>query len=622
MVSHAVDRESKRVRSRRRRILVWVLAAVGVAVLLLVGWGVWVGSNAMAARRDLERAQSGAATLKAQLAAFKSDDAARTYRRLVGDTSDAVQQTDGVLWRAAEGIPWLGKNLTVVRQLAAVTDDTVRALKPAVALASSLNPASLAPKAGAIPLGPLTRAIPVVRQLRADIDSLSSRADAIDASGTISQLPPVQKKLATQLDALAQQLGVADTSLPLLSKMLGADGPRTYIIAFQNNAEARSTGGTLLFFARVSVEGGRIRLVEAIDAGATNFPPLYNQPPIIPIGSFDEVYSGVLGRTIANSTLRPSATMSAQIVQKFWSDYRGVSADAIITIDAVQLSYLLAATGPIRLPTGDSIDQKSVVPFLFNEVYQRYDSGNLRRDNAAQSAVYAAAVGATFARIASGQVGLPALIGAVTKGAAERRFEFYATRPEERTVIARLNLITPSEPPASTPKVDQLGFYVNDYGGTKLDYYLRPSATVQVGQCGAAGARVARVTMRYTNTLDPGAVADLSPSIAGVVYRRDGVPKGAANLLLFAYAPPGARILAASADGAPAQRAPVADGKQSVQRLEMAVPAGQTRQAGFDVLLPPGADKKKVQLLTTPGIANIPVAVGGKLDCSTVTLPQ
>ncbi|WP_396229763.1 DUF4012 domain-containing protein, partial [Frankia sp. CpI1-P] len=43
--------------------------------------------------------------------------------------------------------------------------------------------------------------------------------------------------------------------------MLGANGPRTYFIAFQNNAEIKGTGGLLGVFGVLTANHGKVDLV-------------------------------------------------------------------------------------------------------------------------------------------------------------------------------------------------------------------------------------------------------------------------------------------------------------------------------------------------------------------------
>ncbi|MEE3921709.1 DUF4012 domain-containing protein [Micromonospora sp. BRA006-A] len=68
--------------------------------------------------------------------------------------------------------------------------------------------------------------------------------------------------LRTELDQLGELTSAADRGARLLPPLLGADGPRTYLLVSQNPAELRATGGMFGAYAVLRAEGGRIRLVK------------------------------------------------------------------------------------------------------------------------------------------------------------------------------------------------------------------------------------------------------------------------------------------------------------------------------------------------------------------------
>ena len=56
----------------------------------------------------------------------------------------------------------------------------------------------------------------------------------------------------------------------LLPAMLGADGPRNYLVLFQNNAEWRSLGGITGAMVLISTDGGAMQLADAPTPAATS----------------------------------------------------------------------------------------------------------------------------------------------------------------------------------------------------------------------------------------------------------------------------------------------------------------------------------------------------------------
>jgi len=64
------------------------------------------------------------------------------------------------------------------------------------------------------------------------------------------------------LDGAAALTGNGARAARLLSPMLGADGPRHYLVAFQNLAEPRATGGILGSYAPIRTDSGKISIVD------------------------------------------------------------------------------------------------------------------------------------------------------------------------------------------------------------------------------------------------------------------------------------------------------------------------------------------------------------------------
>jgi len=72
-----------------------------------------------------------------------------------------------------------------------------------------------------------------------------------------------------------------------------------------------------------------------------------------------------------NVTSVPDFATAAQLLQDFWKRTQSTPIDGVISADPVALSYLLNATGPLSLRTGDTLSADNAVQLLLNEVYLR-----------------------------------------------------------------------------------------------------------------------------------------------------------------------------------------------------------------------------------------------------------
>ncbi|MGP2481120.1 DUF4012 domain-containing protein, partial [Listeria monocytogenes] len=75
---------------------------------------------------------------------------------------------------------------------------------------------------------------------------------------------------------------------------------------------------------------------------------------------------------IQDVTQVPDFAVGAPLAREMWRRQTGTAVDGVIAVDAVALSSLLEATGPVTLPTGDVLTSADAVPLLLDEVYRRY----------------------------------------------------------------------------------------------------------------------------------------------------------------------------------------------------------------------------------------------------------
>ncbi len=419
------------------------------------------------------------------------------------------------------------------------------------------------------------------------------------------------------IDSAANALSTAAPVVRALPAVLGADGPRRYVVMFLNTAELRSLGGTALAFAEITVDRGAISLGSVVPTSGGSFPGRVASLVPVPDG-FDEIYPGALGRFVANATLRPSAVTAAEIVQAEWRETFGTEVDGVISMDARALALLVKAVGPIPISTGDVVTADNVVSLLFNEVYTRYDTGVRAIDDAAQGAVYSETVAGTFAKVMSGDFEPMVMLDLMGMAAADRDLTVWLSDPSATEAFAATHYMARGLI-ESTTETDVVGMYLNDQVGSKLNFYLTSVATTSAAACTADGRQVDRVTLSLTNTVDPAAAPDLSSSISGGTHQGRGLSPGEQRLVVFAYLPAGSTLLGASVNGAGVQATGNHDTDRPVQVMWVNILPGETAVLSVDVLRDtPGT--REVVADITPTIQGTTFAQA-PLDCGSVALP-
>lgn len=589
-------------RATRRRPLVksprlWV--PVGV-VALLAGLGVagaLVGNrvleHAETAKSALERAVPLANEVKAAViggdTAAAEDAAARMHKL----TEVARTETSGGLWTAAEAVPFIGHNLTAVRETAAAVDDLVSG---AVVPAASLGIGDFAPVDGRIDVAKVAALATTVADIGSVFDDAQRRLAGIDRDGLVAQVESGLDRVDAAISEVAPQLEPLRKASAVLPAALGADGPRNYLVMVQNNAESRGTGGNPAALVMLTVTDGAFAITEQASSGdfhngrAASIIPL--DPPTV------ELHTDKLGRNVQDVTITADFGVTAELIRAFWAESFGTAVDAVVSIDPVALSYLLGATGPVTLPNGDVLSADNAVRLLLNEVYFRYP------DPDQQDAYFAAAARAVFEGVTTSPQPRP-LIDALVHAADEGRVLFAPANAEEESLLGQSRVL--GKLPTDNAETTLLASYVNDVTEGKLDYYLDTSIALTTDVCTVAddAAPTFTIATTLTSTLQPDQVADLAWYISPGRF----FPKGVTSTDLVVYGPVGSTAVGATVDGAPTEISPVGHlGRPAVKINVVSDPASvHTVSVMFSGVA--GEDYGPLDVWHTPMVHSTPVTV-------------
>jgi Protein of unknown function (DUF4012) len=141
-------------------------------------------------------------------------------------------------------------------------------------------------------------------------------------------------------------------------QLLGADGPRTYLILAQNEDELRPTGGFITAAGLVTFDRGRIARLEFRDSYRVDDlrKPYPEPPPPLRDIMMADLW---LFRDINWSPDFPTAARQAAEVYEYG---RGVRVDGVIAVDQAALRYVLEGLGPVTIEaTGETVGADNVV---------------------------------------------------------------------------------------------------------------------------------------------------------------------------------------------------------------------------------------------------------------------
>lgn len=322
-------------------------------------------------------------------------------------------------------------------------------------------------------------------------------------------------------------------ALEIGPEILGSPKPLKYLVAVQNSAEARGTGGILGAYAILEFHKGSVKVIKT----GSNEPLYGTSLEKIPVEVPDEFLKlyGNNPAIIQNSNLSPHFPYGAEIWLGLWNREFKENLDGVIAVDPTALSYVLRSTGPVTLATGEEINSENVVAQTLRDAYKRYEN-----DNKARKQHLVDIMNAVVAKLNSGDYSKLRMAQALRDGIVANRILVYSTNQEVQAKLAKVSL----GGFMSKSSNNEFRAVIQNIDAGKLDYYLDRSVKIESKSC--ENIRETQVRVRVTNTLKT--AAGLS---AYVLTRADkgkasNLEKGAHRFKVFIYGPVGAGLVSVS----------------------------------------------------------------------------
>lgn len=582
---------------RRRRRWPWVLVGTFVVLGGIAAVGAVFGLQALEVRDDLMLAK---AKLGSLTEAYKVGDAAQM--QAIGTetlelTAEANETVQGPLWDIASAVPVVGANVAAVKSATEATHIIVRdALPPGIELLGIMSPDKLKVEGGGINLAPFQQAQLTLPQVKGVLAEAQTKIAGIDRATLLPVVDEAVGQLISVVDQAGPLLDTAEQLLPIALRMAGSEGPRNYLVVFQNNAEIRATGGNAATSTVIHADNGKIQKVE--DETVDDFKIAgYNGwlDADLPDETLD-LYEDDFDRNAQNFTRTPDFPTTASMFSQLWTQTNDTQLDGVISIDPVALSYMLAATGPVPLEDGSEINAENAVKLLLSDTYERFGTNGLAAD-----AYFADVSSRVFDKIASGSWSPTAMIDQVMRSVEEQRIYAWFPREDENAIVTQFNV--DGALPADNVEATQIGMYLNDASYSKLEYYLSTSMNVT---CDAA-ARTVTTSLTMNSTV-PG--NDLSGYTLAWRNNSLGLPRTTMILDVLSVAPPGSTITGVDpADGDIKRwnRDGVEKGHPVASRT-MLLEMGESKTVSFTAALPEGP-LGPLEVRYSPTVTQTPVTV-------------
>lgn len=576
-----------------------MLGFFGLLVIVLVVAGILgarLFSEAMDVRDDLEAAKSRLGNVTELVRSGDAEQFSAVAADVQTYTSDADRIVQGPLWQYASWVPFVGQNVAAIRDTTEATHILVRdALPASFTVLGAMQRENIRFEGGGFNLATFRGALEALPAVDAAFTEASAKISGIDRDAL---LPFVDDAVEQVIDVIEQSAPIAHTAtdvLPTALKMLGEDGPRTYLVIFQNNAEIRATGGAGAAGVYVKADGGRIELLGTTGSASFEIDGVSGTAQLALPADTLALYDDEFSRFSQNYTKTPNFPTAARLFQAVAPVTDGYTVDGVVSLDPVVLGDILAVTGPVTVD-GIEVNADNAVSLLLNETYFRFPG-----DQAPADAFFAATSGLVFQKLVSGDWDLTAMLDVFRTAGEQQRLYGWFSRPEEEQVAQRLGIDGAMK--TDNAEATEVGIFLNDAAVSKLEYYLSTSIAVT---CDAA-ARTVTTSITMTNNVDRD---DLTYHIGALRSPRYGGSNTTMLLDVLYFAPPGASITSvspASGDAEGLDRASTEDGRNA-RSIAILLDRGQTRTVSYTSVLPEGP-LGPLSVRYSPTVTDTPITI-------------
>lgn len=260
---------------------------------------------------------------------------------------------------------------------------------------------------------------------------------------------------------LGQGVDLAKYALPFL----GADGPRTYLVMGENNAEMRDQGATLSYSLMRTSDG----TISLTNGGTVNDIELSSPAAGDPVPTGTQAAFGELAPTETWQSTNATAdfTFSGRDMQAMFASVKGMHVDGVMGIDVDALQGLLALTGPVSVPgISEPVTSQNAASILLSQLYQGLSPESPqgpRREELAD------VTSATVHQLQTGNVDLVALARTLATEVAGRHLLLWDENPTyERTIreVGASGAVDTNDPNRT------FHVAVENATATKLDYFV------------------------------------------------------------------------------------------------------------------------------------------------------
>ncbi|MPZ67928.1 MAG: DUF4012 domain-containing protein [Actinobacteria bacterium] len=490
-----------------------------------------------AARLTLELRWTASALDKAatKLEAAKFNKAERDFDSARTHARAAERMTGHLSFNLLSHLPGIGSDVDAIDSLVAAVNHSADAGVTALDGIQAMDPhdeglAGALYEDGRVDLA----AFDMARTYVDDAVGLLGAARREVAMAPEGNIPPVShavEKAGDRLDSALDSAHEGVRVMEQLPRLLGADRPRHYFLAFQSPSEARGGGGLIGFYGILEADDGKVELGHLEPIGElTNSRKETADAP----GWFRDLYGGV---GAVDEWRQVNASINFPVVSEVILDrYQrstGEQLDGVIAMDPLALGDLTQGTGPIQAGALGKIGPRNVREVLLRDVYLDYQGRPI-----AQNRALKILVDHFWDRLGGGRVDVTGLSDGLSDAASGGHLKIFAGDPAIEAALVDLGI----DGGYTDEHSNVQSVFNNNWSANKIDYYLHRTIETHI-VLDAKGEATVTTTALLSNFAPPDQGGLMSGS------HIEGQADGTNTMSLFFLMPEGSRDPVVTIDG-------------------------------------------------------------------------
>lgn len=358
---------------RRRNKKLKIARNIAIALVPIIIIGLLIFRLGTDAKSMLSEANTLKTDLKAVMTGVKERDVESAQNATL-KLDNTVRKLDRTLsspvWKAVSHAPFAGKYIKSVNTLVSVAEDASdNILKPALDVMDEYPLEGLKVGDG-FSVSTINAYLNLLEDIEPRIESMTTKMQTVKLPLGKTEMLSEYTQMLTKLTAAYKENG---EYLPLFRAFLGDGSDKLYLLAAQNSAEIRASGGFPGSMGTIRIEDG----VLTIDDFKTVYDMISVNPPTEAHITDTEylLFSGSLDYA-RDACYIPDFERVGEIWALAYESKNDEHIDGVISLTPVIIQKVLAYTGAVTLSDGTELNGDNATQMLQKDLYYKYLSSN------------------------------------------------------------------------------------------------------------------------------------------------------------------------------------------------------------------------------------------------------